>query len=65
MISKLKRRLPDMRKETVASLIAAFTIQYDPDEEAQFEAAAAVLLTTVFAAVTIPMWAWILSLCFV
>lgn len=49
----------------VASLIAAFTIQYDPDEEAQFEAAAAVLLTTVFAAVTIPLWAWILNLCFV
>jgi len=48
----------------VASLIAAFTIQYDPDEETQFEAAAAVLLSTVFAAVTIPLWAWMLSICF-
>lgn len=48
----------------VASLIAAFTIQYDPDQETQFEAAAAVLLSTIFACVTIPLWSWLLSICF-
>lgn len=48
----------------VASLIAAYTIQYDPDEEVQFEAAAAVLLSTAFAAFTIPLWANVLELCF-
>ena len=48
----------------VASLIAAFTIQYDPNEETQFEAAAAVLLSTIFAAVTIPLWATLLNICF-
>lgn len=45
----------------VASLLAAFTIQYDPDRETQFEAAAAVLLSTVFSAVTIPLWAFLVS----
>jgi len=48
----------------VASLIAAFTIQYDPDQETQFEAAAAVLLSTVLACVTIPLWSWLLAVCF-
>lgn len=48
----------------VASLLAAFMIQYDPDKEAQFEAAAAVLLSTMFAAVTIPLWAAIVAVCF-
>lgn len=48
----------------VASLLAAFTIQYDPNEETQFEAAAAVLLSTVFAAVTIPLWAAVLAYCY-
>ena len=48
----------------VASLIAAFTIQYDPDQENQFEAAAAVLLSTIAACITIPLWSWLLSLCF-
>ena len=48
----------------VASLIAAFTIQYDPDQEAQFEAAAAVLLSAIFACVTIPLWSWLLTVCF-
>lgn len=47
-----------------ASLIAAFTIQYDPNEETQFEAAAAVLLSTIFAAFTIPLWANMLALSF-
>ena len=48
----------------VASLLAAFTIQYDPNEESQFEAAAAVLLSTIFCALTIPLWANVLALCF-
>ena len=48
----------------VASLTAAFTIQYDPNQETQFEAAAAVLLSTTFACVTIPLWSWLLSICF-
>ena len=48
----------------VASLIAACTIQYDPNEETQIEAAAAVLLSTIFAAVTIPLWATLLNVCF-
>lgn len=47
-----------------ASLLAAFTIQYDPEQESQFEAAAAVLLSTFFAAFTIPLWAAILGICF-
>ncbi len=45
----------------VASLIAAFTIQYDPDQDSQFQAAAAVLLSTFFSAFTIPLWANLLS----
>lgn len=48
----------------VASLLAAFTIQYDPNEETQFEAAAAVLLSTFFCAFTIPLWSNVLALCF-
>jgi predicted permease len=48
----------------VASLLAAFMIQYDPDKEAQFEAAAAVLLSTIFAAVTIPLWSSMVAVCF-
>lgn len=48
----------------VASLIAAFTIQYDPDQETQFEAAAAVLLSTILCCVTIPLWSWLLAVCF-
>lgn len=47
-----------------ASLLAAFTIQYDPEQRTRFEAAAAVLLSTLFAAVTIPLWAWIIEFCF-
>lgn len=47
-----------------ASLLAAFTIQYDPDEETQFEAAAAVLLSTFFCAFTIPLWSAMLEFCF-
>ena len=48
----------------MASLIAAFTIQYDPDQETQFEAAAAMFLSTVLACVTIPLWSWLLSVVF-
>lgn len=48
----------------IASLLAAFMIQYDPDKEAQFEAAAAVLLSTIFAAVTIPLWSSMVAVCF-
>ena len=47
-----------------ASLLAAFTIQYDPDQESQFEAAAAVLLSPLFAAFTIPLWATVLAVCY-
>ncbi|MCC8061517.1 MAG: AEC family transporter [Clostridiales bacterium] len=45
----------------VGSLLATFMIQYDPDEAARFEAAATVLLSTLFAAGTIPLWALILD----
>ena len=48
----------------VASLLAAFTIQYDPAPESQFEAAAAVLLSTFCAAFTIPLWANVVALAF-
>lgn len=48
----------------VASLLAAFTIQYDPDRETQFEAAASVLLSTLFCALTIPLWAALLNFFF-
>lgn len=48
----------------IASLLAAFMIQYDPNQEAQFEAAAAVLLSTIFSAVTIPLWANIVAIFF-
>ena len=48
----------------VASLTAAFTIQYDPNQETQFEAAAAVLLSAILACVTIPLWSWLLAICF-
>ncbi len=47
-----------------ASLLAAFTIQYDPDQEVQFEAAACVMLSTLFSAVTIPLWANLIPLVF-
>lgn len=45
----------------VASLLATFTVQYDPNQEAQFEAAATVLFSTVFTVFTIPLWAAVLS----
>lgn len=48
----------------VPSLLAAFTIQYDPDQDSQFQAAAAVLLSTLACAVTIPIWAAALGVFF-
>lgn len=48
----------------VPSLLAAFTIQYDPDQDSQFQAAAAVLLSTLACAATIPVWAAVLGICF-
>ena len=48
----------------VPSLLAAFTIQYDPERESQFQAAAAVLLSTLLSAFTIPVWAAVLGICF-
>ena len=47
-----------------ASLLAAFTIQYDPEPESQFEAAASVLLSTICCALTIPLWSALLNICF-
>ena len=49
---------------TLPSLLAAFTIQYDPAQESQFQAAAAVLLSTLLSAFTIPLWAWVLGVYF-
>lgn len=48
----------------VASLLAAFTIQYDPSQDSQFQAAAAVLLSTLLSAFTIPLWAAVLNVLF-
>lgn len=47
-----------------ASLLAAFTIQYDPDQESQFQAAATVLLSTLLSAFTIPLWSALLGVFF-
>ena len=47
-----------------ASLLAAFTIQYDPSRDSQFEAAATVLLSTLLSAFTIPLWAAVLGVCY-
>lgn len=40
-----------------ASLLAAFTIQYDPNPRDRMEAAGGVLLSTLLSAATIPLWA--------
>lgn len=45
----------------VASLTAAYTIQYDPDPEVQFEAAGAVFYSTLLSIITVPIWYTILS----
>ena len=49
----------------IGSLLAAFTVRYNPDVKAQFIAAAAVLWSTVLAAVTIPVWSLITNAVFV
>lgn len=45
----------------VASLLAAFTIQYDPAPESCLLSAGSVLLSTLFSAATIPLWAILLE----
>lgn len=39
-----------------ASLLPAYTLQYDPDPENQFTAAGACVISTLFSTVTIPLW---------
>lgn len=46
----------------ISSMMAAFTLQYDPAPEAHFESAGVVLLSTLLSALTIPLWAWIMGL---
>lgn len=46
----------------VSSMMAAFTLQYDPASEARFESAGVVLLSTLLSAATIPLWARLLEL---
>lgn len=41
----------------VASMLAAFTIQYDPNPEAQLESAGSVFLSLLFFSATLPLWA--------
>lgn len=43
----------------VASLLAAFTIQFDPDPEARLESAGSVFYSILTCAITIPFWAQI------
>lgn len=49
----------------VASLTAAFTIQYDPEPEAWLESAGAVLFSIIACAVTLPLWAHVADILFV
>lgn len=48
----------------VASLLAAFTIQYDPDPASRLESGGAVFLSTLLSAVTLPLWAYLAALIF-
>lgn len=41
----------------VASLLAAFTIQYDPDPEARLESSGSVFFSILVCSITIPLWA--------
>ncbi len=44
----------------VASLLAAFTAQYDPDPRAKLESGGAVFFSTLLSALSIPLWAlWV------
>ena len=49
----------------VASLTAAFTLQYDPEPEAHLESAGAVLFSVIACAVTMPLWAHLADTLFV
>lgn len=49
----------------VASLLAAFTIQYDPEPGARLESAGSVLFSIIACAVTIPLWAYMADILFV
>ena len=46
----------------IASIMAMLIIQYDPDPEAHFESAGAILISTVLSVASIPLWAWALTL---
>lgn len=48
----------------VASLLTAFTIQYDTSPEARLEAAGSVFFSVLFCAFTIPLWAQVAELLF-
>lgn len=48
----------------VASLTAAFTLQYDPEPEAHLESAGAVLFSVLACAVTMPLWAGLADMLF-
>lgn len=45
----------------VPSLLAAFTMKYDSDQEIQFEAAGSTLIATILSTVTVPIWYMILQ----
>lgn len=49
----------------VASLTAAFTIQYDPEPEAHLESAGAVLFSVIACAATMPLWSHLAEVLFV
>lgn len=48
----------------VASLLAAFTIQYDPEPQARLESAGSVLFSIIACAVTMPLWAYLANCLF-
>ena len=48
----------------VALLLSVFTIQYNPDPEAQFESAGSVLISTALFTFTIPLWVYITEIMF-
>ena len=45
----------------IASLMATFVMQYDPDPEMQFEAAGNTMIATLLSTVTLPVWYMILQ----
>lgn len=48
----------------VASMLAAFTIQYDPDPEARLESAGSVMFSIITFAATMPLWANVADILF-